>query len=148
LLFTPVTHAKIYTWIDENGKKHFGGVIPPQYKGQVDNVEVKIHTPTEEEVQRAKKKAAKNISKVKADREKKRMSRRSYSPSNTPAKKKKSSSDDFESRMEEYRKSQECFRSCSRPIMVPDPNAPGGQRQRGTNNSGCGHCKDIRKPTR
>ena len=39
LLLSVPAQAEIYTWVDENGKKHFGDRVPEKYKTQADNVE-------------------------------------------------------------------------------------------------------------
>ena len=143
LLFASIIHAGVYTWIDENGKKHFGDVIPPQYAGQVDDVEVEIHTPTEEQIKKAKDRAAKGLEKIN-NRTNTKHSRAAKSKSQAQAKKKKSS--DFESKMSEYRDSQACFVKCRRPIYVYD--RYNQKRFRGYDNSACGHCKNVSKPTR
>ncbi len=146
LLFSSLAHARIYTWIDENGRKQFGDVIPPQYRGQVDDVRVNIHTPSEEEVNKANARAEKNIKNMHPKENANKQSHKEKSSSNTTAQKENKSADDFESRMEEYRKSQRCFDACSQPIMAVD--RFGNEYQRGTDISACGHCKNIVRPTR
>lgn len=44
LSFSFPVHAEIYTWIDENGKKHFGDEVPEKYKDQKKQVKVKVNT--------------------------------------------------------------------------------------------------------
>jgi hypothetical protein len=34
LIFCPLALSEIYSWVDENGKKHFGDKIPPEYQDQ------------------------------------------------------------------------------------------------------------------
>ena len=36
-----VAHGQVYSWVDENGKKHFGDRIPPQYQDQAAEYEMK-----------------------------------------------------------------------------------------------------------
>ena len=146
LLFTSISHARVYTWVDENGKKHFGDIIPSQYQGQVDDVNVEIHTPTEKQVQDAKGRANNYSREVKSIK-KKRQERRDNAKRNAQAKKKreKSSSNDYESRMAEYRESEACFIRCRRPIIVE--NSYGLKYQQGFDLSACGHCKNVKKPS-
>ena len=33
--------GQVYSWVDENGKKHFGDRIPPQYQDQADEYDLK-----------------------------------------------------------------------------------------------------------
>jgi hypothetical protein len=143
LLFSTVIQAGVYTWIDENGKKHFGDVIPPQYAGQVDGVDVKIHTPTEEQIKSAKDRAAKGLDKINS-RTNTKKSRVTKSKKRTQPKKKKSN--DFDSRMSEYRDSIACFNKCRRPIYTY--NKYNQKIFHGYDNSACGHCKNVVRPTR
>ena len=143
LLFSSVIQAEVYTWIDENGKKHFGDIIPPQYAGQVDDVEVEIHTPTEEQIKNAKDRAAKGLDKINS-RTSTKHSRAAKPKKRTQTKKKKPS--DFESKMSEYRDSLACFEKCRRPIYVYDKY--NRKNFRGYDNSACGHCKNVVRPTR
>ena len=51
--------AEIYKWIDEKGKTHFGDRVPEKYQKKADNVELKIHQPTEEDIAEAENRNAK-----------------------------------------------------------------------------------------
>lgn len=45
--------AETYSWVDKNGKKHFGDKIPPEYASQANSVQLKtintIETPPQKE---------------------------------------------------------------------------------------------------
>ncbi len=53
-LFSFNIQAEIYTWADEEGKKHFGDKIPLEYQERVEVLEVKVHKPTDEEINEIK----------------------------------------------------------------------------------------------
>ena len=41
LLFAQVSHAKIYSWVDKDGKKHYGDKIPKEYLPQSKTIDIK-----------------------------------------------------------------------------------------------------------
>ena len=42
LLFSPLSLAEVYSWIDENGKTNYGDHIPEQYQEQAATVEIEV----------------------------------------------------------------------------------------------------------
>ena len=41
LMLSPTALGQVYSWVDENGKKHFGDRIPPEYQDQGEEVKMK-----------------------------------------------------------------------------------------------------------
>jgi len=40
--FCAVSNAAVYTWIDENGVKNYGDMVPLKYQNQADKENVKV----------------------------------------------------------------------------------------------------------
>jgi hypothetical protein len=152
VLLLPVmsVKAQIFTWVDENGKKHFGDSVPPAYRGKKgDKITVDTIEPSREEVERAKQRYKRFEVLNKKETDKRRAARYKANKSN-----KKTSLSDYEQKLAEYNESQECFKKCRVKIedkivtqyingVAQTKIIPGGY-----NNANCGHCKEVSKPVR
>jgi hypothetical protein len=132
--------AEIYKWVDENGKTHFGDRVPEKYQEKADNVELKMHQPTEEDIAEAENRNAALTNSRKLMETSNRSTRTS---SSAPRKKTRQYASDYDRQMSEYRQSKSCFSAC----QVTRPKSPhiGGTY---LDNSACGHCTNAKKPQR
>lgn len=146
--FVSNTSAEVYTWIDENGVKHFGDKIPEKYQQQAKDVKINTRQPTPEEVEAASDriKRMKSVRLPGAQHSNKREVRRKQT-------KKKEYNSEYERQMAEYRESQACFAKCSkrnsphsRHVRTPDGGLQYIPGNAGLDNSACGHCKSVTLP--
>jgi hypothetical protein len=118
LLVCSPTWGEIYTWVDENGKKHFGDKIPPEYEDKA----------TQYEVPETNRSAAVEI-KERAPTTSSyggtapRLSDQGLSKSQQPT--------SCAGLKEQYEKSRQCFEACKLPTG---------------NIARCGHCQQMKKP--
>ncbi len=146
LLLSVPAQAEIYTWVDENGKKHFGDRVPEKYKTQADNVELNMYQPTAEEIAETQRRNQE------MERTRRRMesSRRASSSSSrggyvtTASTSKSRSSNSCADQKARYEEAKRCFAGCQTRVA-----APPWQGRRGTvlNNDNCGHCTNVSKPS-
>lgn len=154
------TFAGVYKWVDDKGAVNYGQKIPEKYKNQVKRVHI------EKRVERYQPVEEKSTGRVNTGRLN-NYSRpptlkdldfygKDYSKTELPAhmrpdpninanvpkkrlysrKGKTSKRDSCSAKKAAYSRSLSCFRSCARPL-------PEG----GTNNSGCGRCRSVSKPS-
>jgi hypothetical protein len=121
LLFTfSSAHCEIYSWVDKDGKKHFGEEVPKQYQKQSKTIEAKpvnsIPAPAVIPPAQTNKRTAPVF--VSND-----------SPPNTNS---------CEQQKRAYEESVMCYASCKN-------NGNGGGRV--NNVSACGKCQDLKKPS-
>jgi hypothetical protein len=118
LFVSPPTWSEIYTWVDENGKKHFGDKIPSQYQDQA----------TEYRVPETNRSAAVET----PERAPTASSNDSSAPQTLSAGIPKSQQlTGCEALKAEYNKSRMCYEDCKLPTG---------------NIARCGHCKQMKKP--
>ena len=115
----PAAWSQVYTWVDENGRKHFGDSVPPEYEGQA--VEVKLPKPNSAAAVEVDDSAA-----LRAREEREQRKPNIVIPGGDEP--------TCEEKKEAYRKSQECYMEC-RVLR-------GGQ----INTTACGHCTNVEKP--
>ena len=147
------TAAEIYSWVDENGKTHFGDRAPEQFQDKAEAVQVDVRTPTAEEVKQARKINLEIHKSAEASAQRSEAKRleaeRKYAEAQAESeaeddyqqhsKPKRSYRNERERKEAEYLRSQACFRRC----QVPIPAANGGTI---LNNAGCGHCEVAEHP--
>ena len=159
--------AEIFSWIDENGKQHFGDKIPPDYQNQATSIRPDIHTPNEKDVQdritahNNSKKFTRNVEKKRknekrqnqiAERQRKLQSALRNSASDQNTSPQTPYGGDYEQKLAEYNSSVMCFNSCR--IEIPQyssyTDASGNYIRHKTGSrydmSNCGHCKELPKP--
>ena len=127
LFFSSLALGQVYSWVDENGKKHFGDKIPPQYQNQASEYDLK-ETNTSQATEVQKKSRVQQVDSNTSwytDRD----NRNSYNTSTRSTS--SSSSSSCEAQKRAYEESKWCFESC--------------RRQRG-NVGNCGHCKQMKNP--
>jgi len=118
---TTIAQAELYTWVDKNGKKHYGDKIPPEYAKQATAVEQKkINSmPTPPSVNFYQPPARNQDSAPAAT-------------DNTAPR-----GNSCEDQKRAFEESQACFNDC-RLHRVRTHNV--------NNVSACGHCADVKKP--
>ncbi len=147
LLFVATAHARIYTWTDENGKKHFGDAVPPQYQAKSESVHVNTNAPSAEQIEAARKRAS-DIDSANRSRDRESQTQQSKirrtvstkTQTNQSVKKPKQNG-----ASSHYQSRKVCYEMCRKPLYGP-PDAYGREVIRGYNNSGCGHCENIPEP--
>lgn len=124
-LFVSFASAEVYTWVDENGKKHYGDSVPAKYQTQSKTVDTNdINTIQSVDPQHYAEPdygAAQNDG---SD------ARSKLIKSNEPASRQ---NDSCEQQLEAFKRSQACYGQCG---LV------GG----GINKARCSHCVDLKKP--
>lgn len=125
LLLSPLTSSQIYSWVDENGKQHFGDQIPPQYQDQAQEYDVPETNSSEAvEVDTSRPTGTSRPRSAAGD-----GASDSAQPSLRSSKPAGNSCADLKAA---YAESQRCFTAC---------------RMRGNNNiANCGHCTQMKKP--
>ena len=121
-------HSEIYSWVDKDGKKHFGEKVPKEYLKQSTELEVKpVNSMNATNVPQAPIKTAYQLE----------QERRFIppEPDTTPTQNLSS----CERQKIAYQQSVDCYSSC-KSIEVE---ANGQQRN---NVSNCKHCVDVKKP--
>lgn len=158
LLFIFVTtpaDARIYKWVDENGKTHFGDKVPGKYKGQSKGVNVKPNTTSYGSSSIKKQPSsnsldgwtAGNNSHVMSSEELKALQKNRYGSNsdynkdmkrrNAAWKKKNEKNKSYDQLMNEYKSNQKCFGAA--------------RNENGTTNMAVAKrlgCKDVSRPTR
>jgi hypothetical protein len=125
LLTCPLAWSQIYSWVDEDGKKHFGDKIPLQYEDQASEYEMpEINTSEAIEVQEQPSSSSSNTGST--------LSGASSGSIERPASSRPASS--CAAAHEEYQRSVSCYEKCR--VLV------GGR----INISRCGGCKNVKKP--
>jgi hypothetical protein len=119
LLASPLAWSQIYSWVDENGRKHFGDKIPQEYQDQASQYEMpEINTTPAVEVREQPSSSSSQTG-----------SSRSGASSGSS---KRASS--CEAAQQEYQRSVSCYAKCRSLVG-------------GVNNvTRCGHCKNVKKP--
>lgn len=148
-IFVSNVQAEIYTWVDENGNKHFGDVVPNKYRQQSGAIEVKYHNPTDDDVQRVKRRVTSygrtsdQLSVPKKAKKKRKYVKNSLTKEKAPI-------SEYEKQMIRYKTSQQCFARCVfTGVRYRNMTTANGQFQVQENYqdySACGHCKSIAKP--
>lgn len=115
----PTGWTQVYSWVDENGRKHYGDTISPEYKNQA--TEVKLSKPNTAAAVEVDSSAAPKSAAGSERRKPNIVIPGGGEPS-------------CEERWEAYRQSQECFMGC-RALR-------GGR----INTTACGHCTNVKKP--
>ena len=121
-LMAASAHSEIYSWVDKEGKKHFGEKVPKEY--------LKKSTPVE--VKSINSMNATKISKTPTQR-KTETSRSFVQPSENNNSKKLSQCEILK---QAYANSVSCFETCR--------NREG--RRYVNNVAACSHCQDLKKP--
>lgn len=119
---TTLAQAELYTWVDKQGKKHYGDKIPPEYAKQASAVEQKkINSmPAPPSVNFYQPPPARN-----------QVSDQSTGNNNNQG-------NSCEQQKRAFEESQACFNDCR---VHRD-------RAHNVNNvSACGHCTDVKKPS-
>jgi hypothetical protein len=118
LLVCSPTWGEIYTWVDENGKKHFGDKIPREYEDKA----------TQYEISETNRSAAVEITE-KAPTTSPYVST-TLEPSGQGLRKSQAPASCAELK-EQYKKSRQCYEACKLPTG---------------NIARCGHCPQMKKP--
>lgn len=148
-IFVSNVQAEIYTWVDENGNKHFGDVVPNKYRQQSGAIEVKYHKPTDDDVQRVKHRitsygrTSDQLSVSKKAKHKRKSVKYSVNKESAPI-------SEYEKQMIRYKASQQCFAGCvSTGVRYRNMATANGQfrvQETYQDYSACGHCKSMAKP--
>lgn len=133
LLFgvTLTAQAAMYTWVDKDGKKHFGDKVPPEYAKQVQSVGIKKMNTMEQP-------PALNTARAETTPSASRPSPRANVQQAADA-------DSCEAQKSAYNASQACFSRC-RITNQDELNADGSMSPHVNNVAACGHCTDVKKP--
>ncbi len=124
LSVSQLLYAEVFTWVDENGKTHYGDRIPEQYKEQADEVEVNVNTmPLKENND-----ASKDI--LKTEKKSSSSSRNNYNN--------QTKAQTCEQQKAAYEASKQCFERCY-------ASQGGGLYGGGVNAAKCS-CTDAKKP--
>jgi hypothetical protein len=125
LLASPLAWSEIYSWVDENGKKHFGDKIPPEYQDQASPYELsEINTSEAVEVQKQPSSSSSSTGSSRSGASSGSLDR--------PTSSGRASS--CEVAKQEYQRSLSCYANCR--VLVGGVN----------NISRCGNCKNVKKP--
>ncbi|MCX2979565.1 DUF4124 domain-containing protein [Halieaceae bacterium IMCC14734] len=136
--------AEIFKWVDENGKTHFGDRVPEQYQEKADNVEVNIRQPTAAEIAEAEQRNSAMSSSRQSMESSSRSTRSSKTTDRDIVKQHEKKYDsDYDRQMAEYNASKSCYAGCQ--VRTPKSPLVGGTF---LDNSNCGHCKSVKKPSR
>ncbi len=140
--------SDIYSWVDEDGKKHFGDKVPKKYQNQANPVALSVHKPSSEEIKAAEdryRESRKVTRRIERGRKAADLQRQlPVLPSRkakTETAPKTQFQDEHEQKLAEYNESVKCFELC----RVEIPKFPSGTT---FDMSYCGHCKDLPKPKR
>ncbi|MEP5763286.1 MAG: DUF4124 domain-containing protein [Halieaceae bacterium] len=125
LCASPFAFSEIYTWVDENGKKHFGDEIPEKYKSQGSEYKIS-ETNTAPAVVTKKKKNPGSLKPVDLRPQSAQKPDESYLP-----KPKEKTCAELK---QEYLTNKHCFAACR--------SANGGNLSSG----GCPGCTNMKKP--
>ena len=123
LLASPLSLGQIYSWVDENGNKHFGDKIPPEYQDQASEYEVP-ETNSAQAIEPQTRRQAISRPRQAPAREQTQNDSMPTQAAREPR--------TCEERKAAYAESTACFNSC---------------RTGSSNNiANCGHCKQMKKP--
>lgn len=117
---TTLAQAELYTWVDKNGKKHYGDKVPPEYAKQATTVEQKKPNtmPAPPSVEFYQPPPARN--------------QVNDQPASTG-----NQDNSCEQQKRAYEESLACYNDCRLHRI----------RTHNVNNvSACGHCTDVKKP--
>jgi hypothetical protein len=129
--------AQIYSWVDENGKTHFGDRVPEKYKKQSEDL-------TEETSVNNVSDAVEPRQPVYIPDQKNRTSTSLNSSSKTNSQQ-PSNSNSCQAQWAAYRSAEACYNQCAQNYSN---NVPGSHGQTYTRNtSACGRCRDAKKPS-
>jgi hypothetical protein len=128
LLISPLALSQIYSWVDENGKKHFGDKIPPQYQDQGSEHQLSdINTSEAVQVEPAKRSSQNSQSMPWAEIDTEAIQRSHNSLPSMPT----AQPSGCAGQKAAYKQSSDCFAIC---------------RRGSSNVASCGHCKQMKKP--
>ena len=131
LLFSPITLSQVYSWVDENGKQHFGDSIPPEYQDQASEYAIP-DTNSAVAVQSGQRPESRDANPYSVIRGEDLEPARPPPPPNQSNRREYPDSGNCAERMAAYEESQRCFREC---------------RVGGNNNiANCGHCPQMSRP--
>lgn len=119
-------HAEIYSWVDRDGKKHFGEKVPKEYLSKSTELDVKpINAMDATKIPQKPKETEKAI----GDQEK-RIAQLEEKPTEIL--------NACEQQKRAYEQSVQCYSRCR--------NREGSEENRVNNISACGSCVDAKKP--
>lgn len=122
LFATANAHSEVYSWVDKDGKKHFGEAVPKEYQKQSKAIDVKpVNSMQATDITNAPQQPNKQSTPV------------FVSPQNDNSQ----NTNSCEQRKRAYENSVMCFARCRN-------NGEGGTRV--NNVSGCSKCQDLKKP--
>lgn len=129
LIFTfTCTHAEVYSWVDKEGKKHFGEKVPKEYANQSTELKVKSVNTMD---------AAKVTSQPDNNNVQRQQPRRFTPPANQDSD--DSTLSGCEQQKLAYQKSVQCYSRCQ-----------GNNNDRYSNHvnnvAACSNCVDVKKP--
>lgn len=119
-----LSFAEVYTWVDKDGKKHFGQEVPKEYANKGKVVDLKTMNVMEKT----------NANPTSFPTPTNYQEPQAQSEPEAPAEKLSA----CELKKREYEKSVACYASC----RFPKDN----RGSRVNNVAGCGHCVDVKKP--
>lgn len=117
-------HSEVYSWVDKDGKKHFGQEVPKEYQKQSKTVDVKpVNSMQATEV---------------TEPPPQKPARQTYPPYNSPQNDNSQNLSSCEQQKRAYENSVSCFARCKN----------NGDGERYVNNvAACGRCQDMKKPS-
>lgn len=125
IIVSNIAHSEVYTWVDKDGKKHFGQEVPKEYAKKSTVIEVKTVNSMDET-----------------------KTRPSLQPNNTPSYQQPqlpATQDNYSEKLSSceqqkraYEESVACYANCRLPKDSYSP--------RVNNVSGCTQCVDVKKP--
>ena len=146
-----VAHAEVYTWTDADGRKNFGDKIPEGYAKDAVTVDISIHQPSQEDLEKAQLRLENSRAAYQKEKNKKvRKPRQKKAPKNQQAKELT-----YEQHVAAYEESKRCYAVCQVRFIGPSTQhynprshsmetSPGAS---GVNNAYCGHCTPVPKPS-
>ena len=131
---SPLALSQVYSWVDENGKKHFGDRIPPQYQDQAS--EYKIAEPNSAEaVEPTTRRPVQTSPYSTRSSSDSAGSRTRYENHGTVA-----SDGSCQARKAAYERAQECWGQCRQY------NAYSGTSKINAASQRCSRCPNLEKP--
>jgi hypothetical protein len=129
LLFaSPLAWSQVYSWVDENGRKHFGDRIPQKYQDQAAEVEMGETNSSQAVVSRPRS------SSQSGNRSRSTSGSGSPSPSEVDSSSGSADLDSCEAQQAAYSRAQSCWAQCRKGGKI---NAA---------RSACRSCENIKKP--
>lgn len=129
-----LAQAALYSWVDKDGKKHFGDKVPAEYAKQVKTVDIKAANSMEAPPVIDKPEPAKRVLKSATP---------AAENSDTSSATNDNEQDDpasCEAQKQAYQESLACFNKCR------DSGANNGEGRAYNNVAACGHCTNVKKP--